>query len=129
MNQEPMLVRIDFQRPLTLEERVRYAAEAAECDSLAETEAVAKGKRHWGRWFLDDKEPISLNTAIIRPLRTGIHYNEDYEIELSRCKTRAGREIWIRHMAEKRWIGKRGLLDLWRAFDGLCEESFWAGTE
>lgn len=65
--------------------------------------------RKWGPWWLDASAP-SLNFAL--PWDT-------YKITLSRCQTVNERRLWIEQMAEKRYVTRRDLIDLRRAFDDL----------
>ena len=64
----------------------------------------------WGKWYLDETLAPSLNFAL--PWDT-------YKIALSKCRTISQRKLWLEHMEIKRYINKRDLVDLRRAFNDL----------
>ena len=66
--------------------------------------------RKWGQWQLDITSPPSLNFPL--PWYP-------YEIALFRCRTAWRRQLWLEHMAEKRYVNKQDLVDLQRAFNDL----------
>lgn len=68
-------------------------------------------KKRWGHWYLDETRPVSLN--IDTPWRY------PYEIILARCDNSKSREIWIQHMADKRWISTADIENLKCAFNDL----------
>ena len=94
---------------------------ANECDRLATLEAEKTGKRHCGRWYLNNN---TLETRISRPNLdcNGYTRGNIYEIALSGCHAERQRKNWLKHMEEKCWMGGQGLADLKRAFDELIKE-------
>jgi hypothetical protein len=93
---------------------------AAECDHLAASLA-AKHRCHCGRWYLDQGFLCTpVYRAPIGDIPGGCH--EVYDFSLDRCRTEKSRQLWIEHMAEKNWMGEKGIADLKRAFNGLTKE-------
>ena len=113
---------------LELEPEVKAWEEeyADQCDHLSELSAIMTNCRHWGRWYLDNTEPLRLVTEDIRP-GFGKHKPSGgglYNIELSRIgpsgeANRQSNYTWQKHMSQKGWIGKQGLADLERAIKEL----------
>lgn len=94
---------------------------ATECDQLAEIEA-AKYPRHWGRWYIEDD---FLCTRVMSPHvgnQSGGSF-EIYDFSLNHCRTEAEGRNQVQHMAEKNWIGEKGLSDLQRAFEDLIKRN------
>ena len=73
----------------------------------------APKQTRWGRWWLDRRQPPSIN------IRLTPWYV--YEIMLDTCRSEARRRHWLRHMASKRFITARDILNLRRAFEHLLE--------
>jgi len=101
------------------------------CDRLSELEAEKTRKRHWGRWYLNQSKPPSLDTKDSRP---GIGCYSDwcgdvYDIMLHSCRTERDREFWVEHMKEKNWMGAKGLAGLRRAFDDLMAAGILPANE
>lgn len=69
-------------------------------------------RRRWGRWYLDTRQPVSLN-IMLAPWY-------EYWIDLNRCQTASQRERWLEHMAEKTTvISSHDIDDLAIAFRDL----------
>jgi hypothetical protein len=98
----------------------------AQCDQLSEIEAIKTGARRWGRWWLDRAGPGSLNTRASRPGIGGrpSWRGDTYDIGLSRLgpngESDGGNYTWIEHMAQKNWIGPKGIADLRRAIADMA---------
>ena len=75
---------------------------------------TSRVKYTWGRWHLDTLESACIYIMLTPDCR--------YEIELSTCRTARARELWLEHMAEKRFITPIDLVDLRRAFKDLIEK-------
>lgn len=92
---------------------------ANECDQIAAKKA-ARYKRHWGRWYLDGH---FLCTPICYAPVPG--YSGGccgvYDFSLDRCRTEQARQMWLKHLAEKDWMGEQGLAELKQAFDDLIK--------
>jgi len=74
--------------------------------------AVApKAPGHWGRWYLDEKLPVSLNIMLTPWF--------EYWIDLETCRTQRYRDNWLSHMAEKSLLSPEDIDDLSRAFADL----------
>lgn len=65
---------------------------------------------------MDKREPVSLN-IMLTPFYK-------YEIDLATCKAARQRELWLRHMEEKRFITPHDVGDLATAFQDLEEQGF-----
>ena len=76
--------------------------------------------RKWGKWWLDSVRPPSLNFPL--PYET-------YWMALDRLRTVNQRRLFIEHMTEKRYISKRDLVDLRRAFNDLAAAGVLSNEE
>ncbi len=100
----------------------------AECDQVSAEYAAKTGYKCWGRWFLDTRKPVSLVTFSSRaqiadqPKWKG----DEYWIEITRIgahgESDGGKYTWYRHMREKNWMGKQGIIDMKRAIGDLVKD-------
>ena len=88
---------------------------ADECDRLSEIAAVKSGKRHWGRWVLNQQGGFdSLDTLDVIPTAHGSSERQTYWIELTAidkggiAKGCDGK-TWMEHFAKKNWVGAKGI--------------------
>ena len=111
---------LDFLSAQTSEQIRWWNDYADEADRLATLEVIKRGKKHWGRWYLDGG---CLCTMTSRPSvgESPAWAGEEYWFELSRCKTPEEQKQWLEHMKEKNWMGEKGLADLAKAFKALNE--------
>ena len=74
--------------------------------------------KQWGRWYLDEKEPIALC----------LKYNdgkEVYDINLLVCQTLKQRNDWVDQIADKTaFIEPMDVIDLMLAFKELEENGY-----
>ena len=95
-----------------------------DCDEASAIEAAKMGKRHWGRWVFD--EPSQTLQCVI--VGASGQLQDFYSLELRLLRTTnaripgAGGRTWLDQLAEKRWMGAKGLLDFQRAIYDLNNE-------
>lgn len=53
-----------------------------------------------------------------------VRAHADYHIEAERIKTPLDLIQWVRHLAGKKWMGRRRIRDF---VDGVCEQKGWEG--
>ena len=73
-----------------------------------------KTNNKWGRWYLDESYPLSLNIKFVSW--------DEYWIDLRTCRSEQSRVLWVEHMAEKdNIISEQDIIDLGLAFVDLVE--------
>jgi len=87
-----------------------------ECDKLATLEAQTHTS--WGRWFIDDG---MLCTWVITPPLGIMPVNKlfRYDKSIDELKTNKDREVFLKLISDKEWLGLKGIRDLQRAFKYL----------
>ena len=119
-----LLMALDKDYPEVYEWDKMYAEE---CDRLSELAAIQAGKRHWGRWVLNTTRPFSLDCIEVRPAVDDSPQRKfsPYEIVLSRIgpggESDGSAYTWQEHMAEKNWMGTKGLEDFKKAVSEIYQ--------
>lgn len=90
------------------------------CDELSQIEAQ-NHHSSWGRWYMDDGN-LCTWVCIPENEKHPVGKVYEYSFEVRGVTFQAWRDRWIQQMTEKKWMGKKGIHDLKKAFNYLTKK-------